>query len=426
MKLSGLIFLLKKNLFKKKARCFILIISFAFAILILGLSLSFFIGIQREVIPRLKKSFPENQIIISVKNIDLAIVKFSTSSINDEVVNKLKQVDGVLGVYPILTLNMPVRAEGDILGNEITTDLSVNGVDEEIVQSEVYKGYKFNKDAEPYLPVLVSQYFVDLYNLGIAESNNLPKLSDVAIIGRTFDLILGESTILPTSNPEKTKVVTCQVVGLTYNRTLLAVVAPIEKIKEYNEWYHNDAKYKYNRVIVKIKSPEAVESVSKFASENGLTITSEKKTLEQFMFLLRIILIIIFSFTLFILFLSVILIANHYSLIFLERKSEIGIFRALGGTPKQTFVLYFSEICIIGLVSGVIGFVVLKLIIIFLHGLIQQYLPSLMMLPKVIFYTPIWLFPLIIFFAVFLSLLSAVPLIYRFLMCEPATLLNED
>jgi ABC-type antimicrobial peptide transport system permease subunit len=207
---------------------------------------------------------------------------------------------------------------------------------------------------------------------------------------------------------------------------LLAVVAPIEKIKEFNEWYHNEKNFRYSRVILKIKSPEAFEKVKKSAEEMNLLVSSEKKTLEQFLFLLKSIFAIIFVFTVFILFLSMMMIMNHYSLVFLERRNEIGIFRAIGGTPWQTFLLYFFEIFFIGFVSSCFGFIAFKIAINFLNQLLVNYTSSIMILPKVIFYSPIWLFIIIISAGIVLSLLTILPLIFRFVLCQPAELLNED
>lgn len=426
MRLSGFIFLLRKNIFKKKIRALILIGSFAAAIFILGLSVSFLLGAKREAIPRLKKSFPENQIIMSPAQLSVSLIKFNTTVINDDLIAKIKALSGVAEVYPILPLSMPVCAEGRIFGTELTTDLSVNGVDPEFVKDEVRKGYSFSPNTSVYLPVLVSQYFVDLYNLGIAEGNNLPKLSDSAIIGRTFDLILGESTMLFSAKPDKTKRVTCQVVGLTYNRNLLAVVAPLEKIKEFNRWYHGGDNFKYTRVIVKIGSADSIEEIRKSAEKLGLSVSSEKKTLEQFLSVINMVFIAMFSFTLLILALSVMVIANHYSLIFLDRKGEIGIFRALGGAPADTLLLFFFEVCVIGGISGILGVSAMLILKRIICDFVRNYYSSANYFIDKVFYTPIWLIVAIALTGIIISIFSVIPLIFRFVLCEPANLLNEE
>jgi len=426
MRLRGLIFLIRKNILKKFFRSIILIFSFAFSILILGICLSFLIKVKSEIIPRLKRSFPENQIIISPQTLDFTLIQFSTSAITDATIEKIKNVKGVIGAYPILPLTMPVCAEGRIFGNEMSTDLSVNGVDSDLVKDEIENHYVFSAQNQQYLPVLVSQYFVDLYNLGIAQGSNLPRISKVAIIGRTFNLILGESLVLDSGNKEKSEVIECQVVGLTLNRSLLAVAAPIEKIKEFNEWYTGNKNFKYTRLIVKIESPEVFETLISLCKKLNLTISSEKKTLEQFLFLIRIILYVIFSFTIIIVFLSVIMLTNHYSLTLLERKSEIGIFRVLGGTPFQTFLLYFLESGLIGFIGGIIGITGMLLLINFLNKTISQYFSELSFIPDTFFHTPFWLLIFLPLAGIILSLLGICPLFFKYLYSEPGSLLNEE
>ncbi len=165
----------------------------------LALGLGASIGVWRGLRPALEKLFPERKLIVRPPALRLSLVKVETQRITDDTLERLRVLPGVGRVDPQMPATFPLHAEGKFgpMPEPIVTEIVVHGVPRDLVADSIPESESFEwtlEEVRP-CPVVVSSYFLDLYNLGISESNRLPKLNESALRGKTFTLVLGESVI---------------------------------------------------------------------------------------------------------------------------------------------------------------------------------------------------------------------------------------
>src|SRR5690606_13813815 len=111
---------------------------------------------------------------------------------------RLRRLEGVEAVHPQMSADFPSMVEASLPGMsaDFSSEAAIFGVPESLIAAELPSGATFRApDGAGPVPVMASAYFLDLYNLGIAEANRLPKITERAAIGREFDFLLGETTI---------------------------------------------------------------------------------------------------------------------------------------------------------------------------------------------------------------------------------------
>lgn len=206
--------------------------------LTLGLGTAF--GVARGLRPVLEKLFPERRLIVRPPALNLSLVRFQTRNITDPDLEVFRSIPGVSRVDPQMPIAFPIHAEGHLapMQDDIVTEIVIHGVPRELVADAVPADEPFDWtfDASRPCPAVISSYFLDLYNLGIAESNRLPKLNENALVGKTFTLVLGQSVIVPGMGAGKTRRVSCAVAGFTRDPNLAGVAIPLSAARAFNQW----------------------------------------------------------------------------------------------------------------------------------------------------------------------------------------------
>lgn len=322
------------------------------------LALFGFYEIREPILRELGRAFPEKRLVVKPKTLGLGPVKVNRTRLNSQIIEQITKLQGVKAVYPIQPINFPVRAEGTIFGQEIMTDIAINGVPAQLIEDSLAPGWEFGAidiASEKPAPVVISRYFIDLYNFGIAQSNNLPQFNESAAMGQTFDLVLGESTISGLVNIRKSKRIQCRVVGFTPDVTLFGIVMPLEIVKDLNKWYHGTKSEDYTLAQVEIEDVKDFESVSNDLAALGLVVESRKDLFDQFRMALNLISVGLILFTLCILFLVGLNFIFSETLSLIRRREEMGLLSALGAGRKSILFLFLGEKILVGFIAGLLG-----------------------------------------------------------------------
>jgi len=345
-------------MWRKPGRTLMHLFAMAVAAFFLCLSLVGYFGIRAPFVRELGRTFPEKRLIVKPKTLEIGPVKMNRTKLNAIIIDRIGEISGVDAIYPIQPICFPVRAEGSIFGQEIMTDIVVNGVPPHLVEDavapgEVFEGKNYSPDRPA--PVVISRYFLDLYNMGIARSNNLPQFNEETAIGRTFDLVLGESTISGLVHTEKARRISCRVVGFTPDASLLGLVMPLEIVKVLNAWYHGHVVLDYTLAQVEIRDVKDVEDVIGALEGLGLAVESNREILGRFRFILNVISGVALLFTGVVLFLAALNLAHSESLAVIEQRSEIGLLHALGLGRMGLLRLILGEKMVLGFIAGILG-----------------------------------------------------------------------
>jgi len=433
MKLRHAVFFLRRNLRRRRGRTTTAIASIAIAMAIFHLMAALALALRSEVLSKIERIFPERALIVRSRPIEVGPLAFSpsflTARLMPETVQRLLDLPGVEAVWPQLPLTAPALATGSLAGYEGSTDVIVYGVPREMVQSEVVgaRGFRYADPATSAMPVLVSRYFVDLFNLGLAEGQGLPKLTPSAVVGRHFQLLLGASLLTLDAKPENVRKVQCEIVGLTENPALLGVTAPIEYIREFNRWYHGAKSAEtYAQMHVTLRAPENFETVAKTVESWGLQVEGRRDTARRLKLVVNGATLILLLFGLAVLAMAAVNIVNTFALIMLERRGEIGLLRAVGATRRAAMGLLMAESLIVGLAGGAAGSGAAWAVSRLANRALAQWVPAFSLAPDHWLDERAGLFLFCVALAVAGSALATAPMLWRSVRRWPADLLRES
>ncbi|HMX61969.1 MAG TPA: hypothetical protein PKD58_02775, partial [Candidatus Sumerlaeota bacterium] len=158
MRISGWLWLLRKDLFSQRARLAILILCITLSGFLFGLTFSAVAYLRTEIRPRLRELFPERRVVVRPASSDIMMFKVDGPKISDKAYEEFKKLDGVAAVYAQMPAGFPVSADFEMnsLNVGFTTDIIMFGVDRELVAKDVAPGIDFPaKKASDPVPALI-------------------------------------------------------------------------------------------------------------------------------------------------------------------------------------------------------------------------------------------------------------------------------
>lgn len=374
-------------------------------------------GLNNFIISREMQKLPMNMIRVRTTELSLGVFRFGqpsfmkSATISPQAVANFKKMKGVTAVYPVMNVMFPISAEisfGTLLKGRryrrrYRTDLIMSGAPAGLVQEDIkMKGIEFNRKSWP-VPVLISRHILDIYNSGFASSQDLPKLSEKALLGFRFTLVLGQSTLVRKKGVTGVRI-PCRVVGFTTKSEMLGLVMPLDYTALYNKRFIRDWKQaRYSSVYIKATSSDKVATIADEIEKAGYTVHAQKKVS-------NLILLITFMLGLFsaiIILVASISIFNAFSVIVNERRMEIGLYRSFGATKGFIRSLFLGEAAVIGSITGGIGLLLGIFFVRLTWTLIIQLLPAFFQQMGSIFPISIPLLLLMLGCSVFASILAA-------------------
>lgn len=393
--MHGFLSILATNLHRNFMRSF-----FSSIGIIIGIgSLYFFItigsGINDFIVGREMQKLPMNMMRVRTTELSLGVFRFGqpdfmrSATITEKALERFRSINGVRTIYPVMNVLFPISAVlsfSSILPDQsfrrgYRTDLIMSGAPEELVREDIaLSNAAFDGKAWP-IPVLLSRHILDIYNSGFAAGQNLPKLSEKALIGFQFDLILGQSTLLRRAGGPVSSV-PCRVVGFTEKAEMLGLVMPLERVREFNRqfvdgWTEN----KYSSVYILAASSDKVATIADEIEKTGFTVFAEKKLSN----LITLVTFILGLFSLIIIMVAAISIFNAFTVIVNQRRMEIGLFRSFGATRNMIRALFMSEAAVVGSCTGVIGLVLGVFLVRGAWSLARSFLPTFLQSMESIF-----------------------------------------
>ncbi|MBN1477349.1 hypothetical protein JXA47_11400 [Candidatus Sumerlaeota bacterium] len=244
MRLGNALFLLRKHWRFHWASWLIvalLVAVSAFVIALIG-------GATRAVNAALREwssdIFPPTVLTVRPATEDFSLFGFQLAvpqtQIMRETIDQIAVMPEVERLFPVVVLTFPTHAEATFMGEGFGTDAVVAGIDLPLVRSELASPEQFvpvDWLGGQRVPVLLSSYFVDLYNLMYAQTISAPALSEQTVLGFEFDLSIGESVLGGSLARGPRSRVRCRIVGLTRNPQLLGVTIPRQTVEEMRRWY---------------------------------------------------------------------------------------------------------------------------------------------------------------------------------------------
>ena len=370
------------------------------------------VGVQSTVLERI---FVIRKLEVVKPSYDFGSFKsdglFGGSSLNDQMVERLREVDGVAGVYPKMKLTFPssVRGGKSLLGKDMWAELIADGIPPELIQGEIdassieFKDYEqisctrddacpdsyqcvdgtcqgvsCNNDGEcsggtycattgacmmP-IPVLANPSLLEVYNGSIQTAmggasgamGKLPRLNEKALQGFGAMAVFGKS-YLGTSKSNKRIQRRVKLVGFSSKAIGLGLTMPIGYVKRLNEEVvGEESGREYHSIVVDARTNDRVASVAKTITDDmGLALSSKYSNAQRAGLLILLITLVFNLVSLIFLAIAAVNIMHTFLMIILERRRELALMRAVGAASADIRLLVLGEATALGLLGGLLG-----------------------------------------------------------------------
>lgn len=399
------------------------------------------LGLQiREVV--LHRVVPITQLEVRPDRLDVDVgvlrLGLGSDTLDDQTVDRLQMIPGVLQVYPKMELIAPAVLSGGagLLGQNIVTEVVADGIPPDLV-ADVAPGHTFAdpgslaealvRDArclsdadcpgvqycaatgalsppdgrgvclEP-VPALVSPHLIEIFNGTVRRAYGFPALNPQAAVGLTAEVAVGASSFRR-SRRTATERLRVQLVGFSDKAMPLGLTLPIETVRRLNRHFGGGRDgERYHSVIVETRSASEVGRVAEAVGDLGLEVSDRgslraASLISVFLAAAGLLggIIVVGS------------AANvmHVQLLMVSvRRHEIALLRALGASRRQIQTLVVAEAAVLGVMAGAAGWLG-ALVLMRLGDLaVARLLPPFPYQPDTFFSMPLWLPAAAVLFAV--------------------------
>ena len=371
-------------------------------------------GIKHTV---LEKVFVVRQLEVVKPSIEVGLLQtesmFGSKRLDDALVERLRKIEGVAGVYPKMKLMFPTSAHGgaSILGGQnLTIELIADGIPPDLVRADLDNPLVAFEDWEDVscasndacadgfectdgrcagvacssddecpgqaychprenaclmpIPVVISPQLLEIYNgsihtaLGGASGalSKLPKLTGSALVGLGATVRFGAS-YLGRSSQGKLVERRGVLVGYSDKAIQMGATMPIGYVKRLNAHFRGDeAASQYHSILVDTTSNDAVATVAQhITKEMGYSLSDKYENAQRAGLLILLITLVFNLISLVILTVAAVNIMHTFLMIILERRRELALMRALGATRSTIRRIVLGEATALGAVGGVLG-----------------------------------------------------------------------
>ena len=393
MRVSALVSTAIEDLKASPRRSLLSLSGIAIGVWVLTLIVGAGLGIRQVVTDKIVRELPIDHIEVVPRTLDLGIFKvdtgklFGKSGFDDVTVDNLRALPGVAGVYPKLDVQLPMGARGGagIFGRSLYVDLFMVGVPEELLAEDVGDAFV---DDEDFIPVVIADQLIELYNSSVAHVVGTPKLTSQTLDGFEFEVVLGRSLMMRGSGAKRTGVERAKIVGSSDFGMKLGATVPMRTAERLLERYAKTDERSYSSMIVRAESAQSVPLVTAGIAELGLVVDATAKRTSELMTLGLLILAVV---GLSVLAMAALNIGHSFLAIVTERRREFAVLRALGARRRDVVALVCTQAGILGLVGALTGFGVALGTAVVLDGFLLASLPDFPFKPDALFVIPGWL-----------------------------------
>lgn len=351
--------------FRRKLRTFLTSLGIMIAVMLMTFILFGMSDLKTMILGQFTEQFKPTDLYVSNQDISFSGIQSAPSKdtqkkefvvVNDDVVSKIKNVDGVTGVYPVLLITgVEAYLEGD---NTPYPTFSINSMDMP-GDSAMYKSLIGNDLQLDNGEMYVSDFVTSFFQISNPED----------IIGKNLVLKSVPSGLLSVANKN--------MLNREYTFKIVGVVDTVNKAF----WINNDdalgmlvdmggfankqeyiSKIGYSQLFVTTQDGKTSTVEDYIVKDMGLSVMSTK-TMIDFMSTitngLTIALIVFGGISALVASIGII---NTMIMSIYEQTKEIGIIKAIGASDFQVLIIFLLQSALIGFIGGVMGLTISYLI----------------------------------------------------------------
>ena len=279
----------------------------------------------------------------------------------------------------------------------------------ELADADPLSVHRYRACALP-VPTLLSRYLLEFYNTVFAPGHGYVQLNEgllrVAEKQLQFSTRLGDSFMGAQAVRWRQRSVRMQITGVSEKSMDLGVTFPIEYVRDWNDEYAGTkGASRYSSVSVRAASKEDVSDVIRLIRERGFDIKS--RIAEQVSSIVEVLGIILLLISLIVITIAGFNIMHTFLMLVLERKREIGLFRAIGATRANIRSVFLLEAAFVGLLSGVLGLLLAYASSLVFDTMLITQVPQFPYKPTTFFDFQPWIIATAIGFAVVFTVVGA-------------------
>ena len=229
------------------------------------------------------------------------------------------------------------------------TDLFFESISDKYLDVETDE-WKWNNSLD-FIPIIIPENYLNLYNFGFAESQGLPVLSKNTITQIEFNIQI--------SGNNKSKDYKSKIVG--FSNKVNSIIVPEEFLSWANKEFGRINQNKISRILIEFSNPSD-ETILEYFNENNYSINKDKLEFSKLVFFFKSALIFVFIIAIVIIILSVSFVLLSLNLILQKNKELLLNLYNIGYSYKTISKFYQIVISSITLISIVIGIVISNLI----------------------------------------------------------------
>jgi putative ABC transport system permease protein len=327
-----IIFIGWRNLKAGKTRSVLTIGGVALGIGIITFLLCMGFGVQKLIVNEVTKNNPLDVIDINNGNLDNFV------SLNDEVVNRIKSIEGVD------TIERRVNTGGKVIVGESQTDVVVFGANDKYFDlAKINYRRNEGKFATGENKAVISDQVAKLLGYNDPISAIGKTITYNVVISKEVSSSISEETVSENKDTE--------IIGVITGDNNAYMYVPFDVIKNNFQIDLAQSGKVLVRDMTKFDNTKQQLEQMGFVTES---INDLIKDIDSFFNTMRIVLVV---FGIIIMSISVMGMLNTLSVSLLQRTKEIGILKALGSKRTDIFKMFVFESVIISFAGGVLGFI---------------------------------------------------------------------
>ena len=330
------------------------LIGYAITILI-GVSILFVtIQLYLDVQPILAEQsdvFSNNSAVISKKvSVFKSMNKEKIYFTKDEL-DELNSQTFVKDVSKFSTATFKINAFTDETGNipSFYTDMFFESIPDKYLDVQP-KDWEWTEDKN-FIPIIIPEDYLNLYNFGFAESQGLPVLSKNTISTVTFNVEV--------SGKGKKKVFRSKIVG--FSNKINSILVPLNFMDWANENYGSTGESKTSRLLIEFVNPSD-EGILAYFNDRSYSIGEDKLEFSKLLFFFKTALFFVFLIAMVIIIISIAFILMSINLIIQKNNTLMTNLYQIGYDHKTIAKYYQKVISLVTIVSLILA-VILSVVV---------------------------------------------------------------
>ena len=333
----------------------------ALGIFILALILSLGQAARSLVLGQLVQELPHDTLEVLPRSLDLGLLQWSGAGglggrrLDDAALAQLAALPEARAVHPRLELPLPLGVQGGarLFGHDLYADVFVTALPAELLAAEL--GDPALGDPAAPIPVAYSALLIETYNAAIAPVLHAPQLTDSALRGLSFDLVVGRSLLLGRRGARQEGRERARLAGVSRYARRLSLLVPLERAEALLARYSEApaaAERIYDGALVQAASAAALPSLASQVEALGFDIDQTAQRARQAIALATA---LASSLGLLVLGLAASGVAQSCAAQLQRQRRSLAVLRALGARRGQLLSMVLLQAIGVGLIGGGLG-----------------------------------------------------------------------